>query len=471
MPWEEQDRDGDPFASQFLGAQVPPPYDPSAVPPPPSGPAVPPPPPSEGPWSVPGNGAGNGSHAAGNGNGSGAAGAARGDAVDGGSHDPADELWAPVATLTEAPPVEPAEFDPLDAAALQEGRSTAPDLPRTLVKFSTDDAVELGGSFVAGLMLTWLFFYRLTPLYGATGFVLVTFLIFIVIYWVVVRQNHGKLAAGERVSAVIMGTAALAAVVPLGLILFEVVAEGIKNLRLEFFTETQQDTGPLDPATKGGALHAIVGTLQQVGIATLISVPLAVLTAVFLNEIGGRFARVVRFIVDTMSGTPSIVAGLFIYSILILGLGWGFSGFAGALALTILMLPTITRTTEEMLRLVSSGLREAALALGAPEWRVTTQVVLPTARTGIATAVILGIARAIGETAPVLLTSFGASVMNWNAFSGAQSNLPLFIYSAIRSSQDNQVARAWTGALVLMALVLILFIIARILGGKDQLRR
>jgi phosphate transport system permease protein len=269
-----------------------------------------------------------------------------------------------------------------------------------------------------------------------------------------------------------MGSAALAAVIPLGLIIFEVVAEGWSNLRGSFFTETLQDTGPLAPATEGGAAHAIVGTLQQVGIAMIISVPLAVLTAVFMNEIGGRFARVVRFVVDTMSGTPSIVAGLFIYSILILQFDVGFSGFAGALALMILMLPTVTRTTEEMLRLVSSGLREAALALGAPQWRVTLLVVLPTARTGIATAVILGVARAIGETAPVLLTTFGASTMNWNPFfGGPQSNLPLFVYSGIRSPIDAVVQRAWTGAFVLMGIVLFLFVLARIIGGRDHLKR
>lgn len=392
---------------------------------------------------------------------------------DGARTDDEDTGAAPggVITLDGRVAGEGEQFDPLDAAALREGRPVATDVPRRLTHFTVGDGIELGGSLLAALVLTWLVFYRLTPLYGTTGFILVAFVTFAVIYWVVVRQNHGKLMAGERVSAVIMSAAALAAVVPLGSILFKVIAEGAQNLRINFFIETQQDTGPLAPATEGGALHAIVGTLQQVGIATLISVPLAVLTAVFLNEIGGRFARFVRFITDTMSGTPSIVAGLFIYSVLILGLGWGFSGFAGALALTILMLPTITRTTEEMLRLVSSGLREGALALGAPQWRVTTQVVLPTARTGIATAVILGIARAIGETAPVLLTSFGASVMNLNPMSGAQSNLPLFIYSAIRSSQDNQVARAWTGAFVLMAIVLVLFVLARIVGGRDQLRR
>ena len=366
---------------------------------------------------------------------------------------------------------EPAPVDPLDVARNAEVRSSVPEQPRALSKFSVADTAELVGSMLAAVSLTWLIFFRLTPLYGATGFVAVSFVTFLAIYWTVVRQNHGRLAAGERLAGVVMAAAALAAVVPLGLIIFKVVAEGLPNLRLNFFTETQQDTGPLDPATAGGAAHAIVGTLQQVGLAMVISVPLAVLTAVFMNEIGGRFARTVRFVVDTMSGTPSIVAGLFIYSVLILQFGAGFSGFAGALALMILMLPTVTRTTEEMLRLVSSGLREAALALGAPEWRVTLQVVLPTARTGIATAVILGVARAIGETAPVLLTTFGASVMNWNPFSGPQSSLPLFVYTGIRSSADTAVQRAWTGAFVLMAIVLLLFVLARIVGGRDHLKR
>jgi phosphate transport system permease protein len=374
---------------------------------------------------------------------------------------------------TDAAPAtpEPDAHDPLDVARNAEVRSSVPEQPRTLSKFSRSDTAELVGSLLAAGSLTWLIFFRLTPLYGASGFVFVSFLSFLAIYWIVVRQNHGHLAAGERLAGVVMAAAALAAVIPLGLIIIKVIAEGLPYLRANFFTETQQDTGPLDPATAGGAAHAIVGTLQQVGLAMIISVPLAVLTAVFMNEIGGRFARVVRFVVDTMSGTPSIVAGLFIYSVLILQFDAGFSGFAGALALMILMLPTVTRTTEEMLRLVSSGLREAALALGAPEWRVTLQVVLPTARTGIATAVILGVARAIGETAPVLLTTFGASVMNWNPFSNPQSNLPLFVYTGIRSSADTAVQRAWTGAFVLMGIVLILFVLARIIGGRDHLKR
>lgn len=374
---------------------------------------------------------------------------------------------------TDAAPAtpEPDTHDPLDVARNAEVRSSVPEQPRALSKFSASDTAELVASMLGAVSLTWLIFFRLTPLYGASGFVFVSFVTFLAIYWIVVRQNHGPLAAGERLAGVVVASAAVAAVFPLGLIIVQLIAEGLPNLRLNFFTETQQNTGPLDPATAGGAAHAIVGTLQQVGLAMIISVPLAVLTAIFMNEIGGRFARVVRFVVDTMSGTPSIVAGLFIYSVLILRVGWSFSGFAGALALMILMLPTVTRTTEEMLRLVSSGLREAALALGAPEWRVTLQVVLPTARTGIATAVILGVARAIGETAPVLLTTFGASVMNWWPFSGPQSSLPLFVYNGIRQPADAAVERAWTGAFVLMAIVLFLFVLARIIGGRDHLKR
>lgn len=227
-------------------------------------------------------------------------------------------------------------------------------------------------------------------------------------------------------------------------------------------------TGPADGLDQGGVFHSIVGTLQQVAIAIVISVPLGVMTAVYLNEVGGRssrLARIVRIFVDAMSGLPSIVAGLFIYAVWILRFGNGFSGFAAAMSLAVLMLPTITRTSEEMLRLIPDGLREASLAVGGTEWKTTFRVVLPTARTGIVTAVILGTARAIGETAPVLLTAFGASVLNANPLDGPQDNLPLFVYSNVRSSQDPAVARAWTAAMILIFLVLGLFILARIVGG------
>src|SRR5207244_746388 len=160
--------------------------------------------------------------------------------------------------------------------------------------------------------------------------------------------------------------------------------------------------------------------------------------------------RPVRIFVDAMSGVPTIVAGLFIFAFWIVGLGHGFSGFAATLAISVSMLPTITRTAEEVLRLVPDGLREASYALGSGEWRTTKGVVLPTAKSGLVTAVILGVARAIGETAPLIMTAFGSSIMNANPFSGAQDSLPLFVFRQIRQPEVALQQRAWAGALVLI---------------------
>jgi phosphate transport system permease protein len=327
------------------------------------------------------------------------------------------------------------------------------------------DAALLGGSVLSGASLTWLIF-RLTPLSGGLGFLLCTFASSLLVYWLVVRDIEGPVAAKDKLATVLVGSAAVVVLIPLGVIIVFVASRGLKALRPNFFFKTLANVGPLDPATAGGGMHAIVGTLEQVGIAFLVSVPLAVLTAVYLNEVGGRFARPVRFVVDAMSGVPSIVAGLFIYAVWIVELGNSFSGLAGALALSVLMLPTVIRTSEEMLRIVPDGLREASLALGSPEWRTVLRVVLPTARTGLITASILGVARAVGETAPLIMTSFGAAILNANPFKGAQASLPIFVYSLIRSPQTSQVDRAWTGAFVLIALVLGLFTLARVLGGR-----
>jgi len=331
------------------------------------------------------------------------------------------------------------------------------------------DVGEVVGSFVSSLALTWLLFGRLTPLAGQPGFLIVWYLLALPIYFLVTRERHGRLVARDRVMTVLLTTGGLITVIPLASIVIYTTLRGLEALHAGFFTQTLESAGPLDPPTAGGALHAIVGTLQQVAIALVLSVPLGVLTAIYLNEVGGRGARVIRFVIDAMSGLPSIVAGLFIYAVWVSR--YGFSGFAAALALAVLMLPTITRTTEEMLRLVPDGLREASLALGSSQWRTVFKVVLPTARTGIVTAVILGTARAIGETAPVLLTAFGNKLLNANPMSGAQDNLPLFVYFPIRSSVDAEVARAWTGAFVLIVLVLILFTLARIIGGRQGAAR
>lgn len=328
------------------------------------------------------------------------------------------------------------------------------------------DVALLCGSAVSGAAFAWLLF-RLTPLSGGLGFVLCTFGAALVLYWLVIGDIEGRVIAADKVMQVLVGAGAVTVLIPLGVIVVFVASRGLKALRATFFVKTLQSVGPLDPATAGGGLHAIVGTLEQVAIAFLLSVPLAILTAVYLNEVGGKFARPVRFVVDAMSGVPSIVAGLFIYAVWIVQFGNGFSGFAGALALSVLMLPTVIRTSEEMLRIVPDGLREASLALGSPEWRTVCRVVLPTARTGLITAAILGVARAVGETAPLIMTSFGAAILNANPFGGAQASLPTFVYGLIRSPQQTQIDRAWTGAFVLIVLVLALFTLARVLGGRQ----
>lgn len=335
--------------------------------------------------------------------------------------------------------------------------------PRTT---TIGDVSELAGSALSGLCLAWLVYERLTPLGGLVGFVLAWYAATIAIYALVVRHEHGRIAGRDRIAGMVITTSGALLIASLTLVVGYTVVKGIGALRPQFFTQTQEFVGPLSPATEGGGAHAIVGTLEQVGLACLMSVPVGVLTALFLNEVGGRMARPVRTIVDAMSGIPSILTGLFIFATLIFSHTLKFSGFVAALALSILMIPTVTRTAEVVLRLVPGGLREASLALGGTEWRTVRHVVLPTARSGLATAVILSMARVIGETAPLLLTAGGAYVMNANPFSGLQDSLPLFVYRLRAFPQPAQQQRMWTGALVLLAIVLILFVIARLLGGQ-----
>jgi phosphate transport system permease protein len=297
------------------------------------------------------------------------------------------------------------------------------------------------------------------------GFVLIWAILTCIGTYFSTSRAQGGEAGKDAVATIAFCFCAVLVVGPLLLIVGYVARKAIPNLRPGFFTETMEGLDPDAAATQGGAAHAIVGTLVQVLVATLVSLPFGVLTALYLNEIGGRLAGVVRVIVDAMSGIPSVVAGLFIYSIWVVQAGFGYSGLAAGLALSVLMLPTVTRATEEMLKLVPGGLRESALALGAPEWRVALRVVLPTAKAGIVTAVILGIARVAGETAPLLMTAFGNDSVNFaKSATEAQAALPLFVYQQVTSAQGAAVDRAWVGAFVLISLVLILFILARIVG-------
>jgi len=346
----------------------------------------------------------------------------------------------------------------------------ASNRPIRIPSVHAEDLFTVGGAATSALGLAWVAYWNLAPDPGIAGFVLVWFVAFAFMYWLATRRILGSLFASDRLIAVLISAGALVMLAPLVLVISFVAYKGFAVLTPHFFTETAEFCGQLNGATCGGVSHAIVGTLEQVGIAMVVAVPLAVLCAVFLNEIGGPMARPVRLFVDAMSGVPSIVAGLFIYAVWVVGLQKGFSGFAASLALAILMLPTITRTAEVVLRLVPDGLREGSLALGGTEWRTVWLVVLPTARSGLITAVILGVARAVGETAPLILTAFGASVMNANPFSGSQEALPYYVYEYIRFNPGTgPYQRAWAAAAVLTGLVLALFTLARLLGSLTSI--
>ena len=325
---------------------------------------------------------------------------------------------------------------------------------------------------LSSISLCWLIFAVLTDGVGWFGFWLVAYVVFLAIYYVVTADRLDRLAAVDRLVTVVVWTAMVVVLVPLVWLVLYVLVKGVPALSLGFFIHTQKGITPTDPATAGGGLHAIVGTVEQVGLALVLSLPLGVMAAIFLNETRSKLRRPVRIFVDAMSGMPSVVSGLFIYATLIIPLAkdsslFGYDGFMASLALSVTMMPTICRAVEVVLRLVPAGLREAGLALGSSRAKVVWSVVLPTASSGVATAAILGIAREAGETAPLLYTAFGYNLMNANPFSGAQESLPLFIYRFIREPLESSIARGFAGALVLMVLILLLFVIARIVG-KDR---
>jgi phosphate transport system permease protein len=341
----------------------------------------------------------------------------------------------------------------------QGGFSTQRRTPTGLLIALGIVALALGGLFIL-----------VTPVNDVWTFVIITGLVLAVLYGIAAFAFEGGRKGKDRLVTTLVWVSFAVAFTPLALVLGYTIWKGLERFDLEFFTTTMRNVRPTQDG--GGALHAIVGTIEQVMIAAAISVPLGILTAIYLVEYGkGRLATTIRFFTDVMTGVPSIVAGLFIYAAFVLGLGIGFSGFAASLALTILMLPTVVRSTEEMLKLVPDTLREASYALGVPKYRTILRIVLPTALTGIVTGVMLAIARIAGETAPLLLTSFGNPNMNANPFDGPQESLPMFVYFQATNPQTTAVARAWTGALVLIILVMSLNIVARWLASRNDLMK
>lgn len=306
-------------------------------------------------------------------------------------------------------------------------------------------ATESGPALLAGALA------------AAVGYVFVTV--------VVSRVVEGKRKATDRLVTNLVTGAFILALVPLISLVFTVLTLGSKRFDIEFFTYSMRNI----LGEGGGAIHAIVGTLEITLLATLFSVPIGIMTAIYLIEYGrGKLARAVTFLVDVMTGIPSIVAGLFAYAVFALIFGPGVRmGIAGSVALSVLMIPVVIRSTEEMLKIVPNELREAALALGVPKWLTVVKVVLPTAIGGIVTGVMIAIARVIGETAPLLLVAGFTSSMNYDPTDGRMMTLPVFVYTSyanVGTDFQAYIDRAWAGALTLMLIVMILNLGARLVS-------
>jgi phosphate transport system permease protein len=333
---------------------------------------------------------------------------------------------------------------------------------------TAEDILVPAVAAVSAAALVWYPYENVLPFSGVLGYCLCWYVAFLLLYGGVTALRSGRRAMVDRVVAAGTTTAGIFA---LAIILDQVgyvFVRGWPAVRhLNFFTQTMVLAGPLQPLTIGGVLHALVGSLEQLGLATAFSVPLGITAALFLAEIGGARAQPVRVIVTAMTGLPEIVAGLFIFTMAIVTLGLHQCGFAGSLALTVMMLPIVTRGAEVILRLVPNTLREASYALGGSHARTVWHVVLPTARNGLTTVSILGMARAVGETAPLLFTVGFTNSINANPFSGPQTSLPILIWDFIREYPKGQMTERGFGAgLALMAMVLVLFSAARLLGGK-----
>ena len=384
---------------------------------------------------------------------------------------PAVSVAAPAAvTLTKQAPlpttaVAPSGSIPTPSAspeAKSVRASSEPDVPRPIGGKTLDEHASFWGSLVGSCGLVWIIYTQLLPFTGRVGFVILWLIAFLLMYAGVLAMGNPSqvvkdrtIAAAIRAGAMIVGLALLSAV------LFTFYRGIDALLHVNFFTQDMAGVRPTAPLDQGGIIHAIVGSMIEIGIAVLFALPLGVGTAVFMNEVGGPTARAVRTVVEAMTALPSIVAGLFVYTVLIVTLGVSRTGIAAACAIFVMILPIIARASDVVLRVMPGGLREASLALGASKWQTVQKVVLPTVRPGLATALILGIARGVGETSPVLLTSGASTYFNANPFSEPMNSLPLFVFASVRSGEPLFIARGFGAAAVLLGLVLVLFVITR----------
>lgn len=325
-------------------------------------------------------------------------------------------------------------------------------------------AVTTLGALIPLLIVALIF--MMTEIPGAVIVVAIYLPLQLIAAVIAALLTGGKNRAPDAIIIVLSIGATLLSIIVVGSILYSIVTKGFEAISVSFLSQNNLYISPPTPLGYGGIAHALLGTVMIVAIALIIAVPIGVATAVYITEVRGKAANAVRFFLQAESGVPSVVAGLFILTVFILTGVITQSAFAGALAYFILMLPTVARTSEEVLKLIPEDLRTGALALGSTRMRTVWRVVLPAARTGIITATILGIARVMGETAPLLLTALTNDKTVWNPFTEPTASLPTFIFFNVSLPFPSAVARAWGAALVLMVLVGIVFTAARFFGTK-----
>jgi len=339
-----------------------------------------------------------------------------------------------------------------------------------IVRVSVAGAATLVGAAAGALGLVWVLYERVLPFSGVLGFWLCWYVAFVLLYAAMAGMQWDRRDVVNKVTTVAFGGAGVAVLaIVFGTDLYTLVRGAPAAFHANFWYQSMSLACPQGPLDIGGAAHAAVGTLMQIAIGTALSVPLAVATAVFLAEVGGALARPVRIIVEAMTALPDIIAGLFVYALFVLTLGLQKSGLAAALAIAVTMLPIIARASEVVLRLVPGTLREASYALGSSQWRTVWNVVLATARPGLATAIVLGMARGIGETAPVLIVAGFSKEFNFNPVSGPMVSLPLYIWGYVHvlgsSVAPLYIVRGFGAGVMLVLVVLGLFTLARKLGG------
>jgi phosphate transport system permease protein len=344
-------------------------------------------------------------------------------------------------------------------------RSAPQRRPLTVVRQA--DVLAVIGALVAAVASSALLWQEISPFSGIIGYFVVTWFLFVLYYAMLISFDENRATVRDRLASVVMQSLALLVLAALGWVIAFTISRGWPALvHVNFYTQDGTNGGPLNPLTQGGALHAIVGTLIMIGIAMGIAMPLGILTAIFMNEVPGPFSRFIRTVVDAMTAMPDILAGLFIFATVILSFGLQYCGLAAGLALAITALPIVARASDVVLRLMPGGLTEASYALGAGQWRTVRHVTLPTVRSGLATAVILGAARAIGETAPPLLTAGATDYLNFNPVHEPMAALPVFAFLQVQEPSKFSQARAFGAATLLLVLVVALFVTARKIGGR-----